>query len=172
MSDREPFDPYAVLGVVRTASAEEIRAAYHALVARYHPDRHQGNPLEGLASEKMIEINRAEEILSDPVRRAAFDSQARMGFSGGTANPAASREAGIDIRTGKVLATIIPLILALLLLFRFGRFLVRLLAVLFRYASEGASVIRGTPFAMGAMLLVLLVLLIALVRRRPKKPKP
>ena len=62
-------DPYAILGVAPTASEAEIRAAYRALVAKYHPDRHQGNPLEELASAKMAEINRAYEILSDPVRR-------------------------------------------------------------------------------------------------------
>lgn len=66
-------DPYSVLGVARTASAAEIRAAYHALVAQYHPDRHQGNPLAGLASEKMIELNRAYEALSDPARRQFVD---------------------------------------------------------------------------------------------------
>ena len=62
-------DPYAVLGVDRAASAAELRAAYRALVARYHPDRHQGNPLEDLASERMAEINQAYELLSDPARR-------------------------------------------------------------------------------------------------------
>lgn len=52
-------DPYAVLGVVRTATEHEIRAAYRALVARYHPDRHQDKPLKELASAKLAEINRA-----------------------------------------------------------------------------------------------------------------
>ena len=73
MPEAEP-DPYSVLGVARTASDSEIRAAYRALVAKYHPDRHQGNPLEELAGARMTEINRAYEILSDPARRAAFDS--------------------------------------------------------------------------------------------------
>lgn len=69
MAIPEAQDPYAVLGVARTATPAEIRAAYHALVAQYHPDRHQGNPLAALASEKMIELNRAYETLSDPARR-------------------------------------------------------------------------------------------------------
>lgn len=73
MATPEGQDPYAILGVARTATPAEIRAAYHALVAQYHPDRHQGNPLATLASEKMIELNRAYETLSDPARRRLLD---------------------------------------------------------------------------------------------------
>jgi len=73
MATPEARDPYDVLGVPCTASAAEIRAAYHALVAQYHPDRHQGNPLAALASEKMVELNRAYEMLSDPARRNVVD---------------------------------------------------------------------------------------------------
>jgi len=73
MASPEAQDPYVVLGVARTATPAEIRAAYHALVAQYHPDRHQGNPLAALASEKMIELNRAYETLSDPARRRFVD---------------------------------------------------------------------------------------------------
>jgi hypothetical protein len=76
MGTPEAQDPYSVLGVPRTATAAEIRAAYHALVAKYHPDRHQGNPLASLASEKMIELNRAYEALSDPARQRFVDEAA------------------------------------------------------------------------------------------------
>jgi len=38
MTSKTEADPYSVLGVARTASDSEIRAAYHALVAKYHPD--------------------------------------------------------------------------------------------------------------------------------------
>src|SRR3569832_2467849 len=69
-------DPYAVLGVARAATPAEIRAAYHALVAQYHPDRHQGNPLAALASEKLVELNVAYEALSDPARRRLVDEVA------------------------------------------------------------------------------------------------
>jgi curved DNA-binding protein CbpA len=67
-------DPYAVLGVARSAAQAEIKAAYQAQVRRYHPDLHQKNPLEDLAKERMIEINAAYELLSDPQARAKHDA--------------------------------------------------------------------------------------------------
>ncbi len=70
---------YALLGVAPTATAEEIRAAYLAQVARYHPDRHAGNPLSDLAGERLTELNRAFEILGDPERRAQYDAQQQAG---------------------------------------------------------------------------------------------
>src|SRR4029077_2381815 len=73
MSAPAPPDPYAILEITRCATDAEIRAAYLALVSRYHPDRHEGNPLADLASAKLAEVNRAYEILSDPARRAAWD---------------------------------------------------------------------------------------------------
>ena len=39
-------DPYAVLGVARSATQADIKAAYQTLVGKYHPDLHQQNPLE------------------------------------------------------------------------------------------------------------------------------
>src|SRR5258706_5946755 len=58
------FDPFEVLGVRREATRDEIRTAYRQQVARYHPDKHKGNPLEDLAAAKLTEINRAYEMLS------------------------------------------------------------------------------------------------------------
>lgn len=75
-------DYYAILGVTPAASAEEITKAYKKLVARYHPDRHQGNELEGLAKEKMAQINEAYEVLSDPLKRRTYD-----GFLKGQSGP-------------------------------------------------------------------------------------
>src|SRR5207244_9086481 len=66
---------YDVLGVGPTASAAEIRTAYHNLAARYHPDHHDGNTLADLATEKLASINAAYEVLSDPERRAAYDAE-------------------------------------------------------------------------------------------------
>jgi molecular chaperone DnaJ len=56
-------NPYEVLGVREGASREEIKAAYKAQVKKYHPDKHQDNPLCELAEEKLQEINEAYEYL-------------------------------------------------------------------------------------------------------------
>lgn len=56
-------DPYEVLGLDRRATEEEIKAAYHALVKKYHPDKYQDNPLADLAEEKLREVNEAYEYL-------------------------------------------------------------------------------------------------------------
>ncbi|MBE6032715.1 MAG: J domain-containing protein [Clostridiales bacterium] len=56
-------NPYEVLGVREGASKDEIKAAYRELVKKYHPDRHQDNPLYELAEEKLREINEAYEYL-------------------------------------------------------------------------------------------------------------
>ncbi|HEY8283927.1 MAG TPA: DnaJ domain-containing protein, partial [Chloroflexota bacterium] len=63
-------DYYAVLGVDAKAPPEVIKAAYHALARKYHPDTNPGTPLLGTQFQ---EITRAHEILSDPLRRAAYD---------------------------------------------------------------------------------------------------
>ena len=57
-------NPYETLGVKRGASPEEIKKAYRDLVKQYHPDKYKDNPLEGLASEKLQEINEAYQMLS------------------------------------------------------------------------------------------------------------
>jgi molecular chaperone DnaJ len=62
-------DYYALLQVPQNASADDIKKAYRRLARDYHPDR---NP-EPEAREKMAEINRAYEVLSDPQRRARYD---------------------------------------------------------------------------------------------------
>lgn len=50
-------DPYEILGVSSSASDEEIKAAYRALVKKYHPDSYDDSPLKDLATEKMQQIN-------------------------------------------------------------------------------------------------------------------
>lgn len=60
-------DPYETLGVSRTANADEIKSAYRKLAKKYHPDL-GGDP------EKFKEINEAHDILSDPNKKAHFDS--------------------------------------------------------------------------------------------------
>ena len=57
-------NPYEILGIKEGASQEEIRAAYREQVKKYHPDKHQDNPLYELAEEKLQEINEAYEYLT------------------------------------------------------------------------------------------------------------
>jgi hypothetical protein len=71
------FDPakdyYAVLGISRTATASDIHQAYRNMVSRYHPDKHQGNDLEDLARQKLVEVNEAYEVLSKSELKSAYD---------------------------------------------------------------------------------------------------
>jgi DnaJ-class molecular chaperone len=64
-------DPYEILGVARTASADDIRKAYRLLAKKLHPDLNPGN--KG-AEERFKEVSLANDILSDPDKRKRFDS--------------------------------------------------------------------------------------------------
>jgi len=63
-------DYYKILGVDRSASAEEIKKVYRKLALKYHPDR---NPDDQSAEEKFKEINEAYQVLSDKDKRLRFD---------------------------------------------------------------------------------------------------
>ncbi|MBO5374392.1 MAG: DnaJ domain-containing protein, partial [Clostridia bacterium] len=63
-------DPYKVLGILPSASNEEVKKAYKALAQKYHPDKNEG-PMKDYAESRMKEINEAyDEILK---RRASGD---------------------------------------------------------------------------------------------------
>jgi curved DNA-binding protein len=63
-------DYYEVLGVPRTASQKDIRAAFRRLARQHHPDV---NPSDPAAAERFKEINEANEVLSDPEKRRKYD---------------------------------------------------------------------------------------------------
>src|SRR5512135_953617 len=63
-------DYYKILGVSRSASADEIKAAYRKLAMQYHPDR---NPGDRSSEEHFKEINEAYQVLSDAQKRARYD---------------------------------------------------------------------------------------------------
>jgi curved DNA-binding protein len=63
-------DYYKILGVERSASADDVRKAYHKLAMQYHPDR---NPGDKHAEEQFKDINEAYQVLSDQQKRARYD---------------------------------------------------------------------------------------------------
>src|SRR2546423_5393710 len=63
-------DYYAVLGVGRDASEEELKKAFRKLARQYHPDVAKDKKT---AEEKFKEINEAYEVLSDPAKRKKYD---------------------------------------------------------------------------------------------------
>ena len=75
-------DPYATLGVARTASEAEIKKAYRKLAKELHPDRNKDNPK---ASERFSTVTNAYDLLTDKDKRARFD----RGEIDGDGNPAA-----------------------------------------------------------------------------------
>ena len=64
-------DPYETLGVVRTASAEDIRKAYRRLAKKLHPDLNPGNKE---SEEQFKAVSSANDLLSDPDKRRRFDN--------------------------------------------------------------------------------------------------
>jgi len=76
-------DYYKVLGVDKSASAQDIKKAYRRLARKHHPDVSQAPEAAGL----MAEINEANTVLSDPEKRAAYDELGSAGARGGFSPP-------------------------------------------------------------------------------------
>lgn len=66
---------YQVLGILATAAPHEVKRAYKRLAVELHPDKHGGNPLY---EERFKAVAVAYGVLSDPIRRAAYDHQLRQ----------------------------------------------------------------------------------------------
>ncbi len=82
-----PKDLYAVLGVAKNASKEEIKKAYRKLAREFHPDR---NPGDAEAEARFKEVQTAYDVLSDADKRKQYDAfgsaDGRGGFQGATFN--------------------------------------------------------------------------------------
>ena len=76
----EKRDYYDVLGVAKTATADEIKKAYRTLAIKYHPDKNPGNKE---AEEKFKEAAEAYAVLSDPEKRKKYDQFGHAAFDGG-----------------------------------------------------------------------------------------
>ncbi len=82
MPNKDNF--YEILGIPRSATAEEIKRAYRKLAKKYHPDR---NPNDSSAERKFKEVQQSYEVLGDAEKRAQFAEYGRAGVGNFSTNP-------------------------------------------------------------------------------------
>ena len=86
-------DFYQILGVAKSATADEIKKAYRKVAMQYHPDR---NPGDKAAEEKFKEAAEAYEILSDADKRAQYDRYGHAGVGNGARGYGGSGNMNMD----------------------------------------------------------------------------
>lgn len=99
-------DPYTVLGVSKSAKADDIKKAFRRLAKKYHPDQNKDDPK---AKEKFAEANQAYEILGEEAKRKQFDRgeidaegkpRGFEGFPGGGGRPGGGNQGGWEFEFG------------------------------------------------------------------------
>ena len=84
-------DFYKVLGVSKTAEADEIKKSYRKLARKYHPDSNAG---DASAEAKFKEVSEAYDVVGDPKKRKEYDEARRLFGSGGFRMPTGSGQGG------------------------------------------------------------------------------
>lgn len=85
-------DYYKILGIGRSATASEIKKAYHQLALKYHPDKNPNNKEE--AENQFKAVSEAYDVLSDEKKKAIYDKFGEEGLKGGAPEGGAGPGAG------------------------------------------------------------------------------